>query len=219
MARLTPLHAADLNPALWHKLLDDPFRRLRSGGHSLHAGLLRHLQPGDRGLARSNASASTITRSSANGRSGSATATSPPTSSSRACMGDELSIAVAVERIGRASFALTLHAMKGETGGLARPARDRHHVIDRSTRRSRSPSIFWSPSRPTGIAAPDLLGRVLRRPEDDRRILLVGHAVRIGDRLELQPPGREEVEDVCPAAGPCSTGSGPMNVFTPFESR
>src|SRR5262245_20350989 len=39
----------------------------------------------------------------------------------------------------------------------------------------------------------DLLRRVLRAPQYGRRALLVGHAVRIADRLELQAPRRLEI--------------------------
>ena len=47
-----------------------------------------------------------------------------------------------------------------------------------------------------------LLGRLLRRPEDDLRLLLVCHALRIADRLELQTPRRQKVEDALPASWP-----------------
>src|SRR4029077_18463731 len=40
-----------------------------------------------------------------------------------------------------------------------------------------------------------LLRRIGRRPQLDRRGLLVGHALRIGDDLHLQAPGRKEIGD------------------------
>src|SRR5882757_3869707 len=40
-----------------------------------------------------------------------------------------------------------------------------------------------------------LLRRLRRGPQDDLRRLLIGHALGIGDQLELQAPGRQEIED------------------------
>ena len=117
MSRLTPLRTTDLNPALWQKswtirfgdcdpagivytpVYFDIFNRVIEVWHAECLGLDYYAIIGERkiGLGYGHVSADFF----------------------KPCvMGDELSIAVAVERIGRASFALALHVLKGETEAL-----------------------------------------------------------------------------------------------------
>ena len=50
--------------------------------------------------------------------------------------------------------------------------------------------------------------------------LLVGHAVRVGDRLELQAPRREEIEDALPGGRPLlRRGAGRETSSRPSNSR
>src|SRR5271155_5423738 len=78
--------------------------------------------------------------------------------------------------------------------------------------------VFTLANRRNKASRVRLFGRVLRSPKDGRRVLFVGHAVRIGDRLHLESPGRLEVDDGL-AGGGTLRDWGPNRVQTPFERR
>ena len=117
MSRVTAIRAADLSPSLWRTNVTirfgdcdaagivytpvyfDIFNRVIEAWHIERLGLDYYAIIGERkiGLGYGHASADFFEPS---------------------MMGDELSVAVALERIGRASFGLTLHVMKGEDEAL-----------------------------------------------------------------------------------------------------